>query len=125
MACKILFSLSIIQAIEGAVKALKLGSVSQSDVDRAKAQLKVSVLEELGSSSGRFDDLVAQALRGEIQGKSELVAAIDGISVADVNAVSSNIITHSLDSYKINCAILNFAGGEESCIWKMVNWRCR
>lgn len=70
------------------MKALKSGSVSQSDVDRAKAQLKVSVLEDLGSSSGRFDDLVAQSLRGEIQGKSELVAAIDAISVADVNAVS-------------------------------------
>lgn len=50
--------------------------------------MKVNILEELQSSSGRFNDLVAQALRGEISGKSELVAAIDAISVADVNAVS-------------------------------------
>lgn len=70
------------------MKALKSGSVSQGDVDRAKAQLKVIILEQLGTSNGRFDDLVAQAVRGEIQGKSELVAAIDAITVADVNAVS-------------------------------------
>lgn len=68
---------------------MKSGSVSQGDVDRAKAQLKVAILESLETSSGRFDDLVAQAIRGEVQGKSELVAAIDAISVADVNAVSS------------------------------------
>lgn len=71
------------------MKALKSGSVSQADVDRAKAQLKVTILEQLGTSSGRFDDLVAQTVRGEIQGKSELVAAIDAITVADVNAVSA------------------------------------
>lgn len=71
------------------MKALKQGSVSQSDVDRAKAQLKVSVLEELGTSSGRFADLVTQAVQGnQIHGKSELAAAIDSITVADVNAVS-------------------------------------
>lgn len=64
------------------------GSVSQGDVDRAKAQLKVAILEQLNTSSGRFEDLVAQALRGEISGKSELIAAIDAVSVADVNAVS-------------------------------------
>lgn len=67
---------------------MKSGSVSQGDVDRAKAQLKVTILEQLGTSSGRFEDLVAQAQRGAIQGKSELIAAIDAVSVADVNAVS-------------------------------------
>lgn len=82
------------------MKALKSGSVSQSDVDRAKNQLKVSILEELGSSSGRFEDLVAQALRGEIQGKSELIAAIDAISVADVNAVSSLLTNKSNTAIK-------------------------
>jgi len=79
------------KAIDAAVKALKSGSVSQGDVDRAKAQLKVNILEELQSSTGRFDDLVAQALRGEISGKSELIAAIDAISVADVNAAAKKV----------------------------------
>lgn len=70
------------------MKALKSGSVSQGEVDRAKAQLKFNVLSELNTPSGRFDDLVAQALRGQIYGKSELIAAIDAVSVAEVNAVS-------------------------------------
>lgn len=76
------------QAIDAAVKALKSGSVSQGDVDRAKAQLKCNVLKELATPSGRFNDLVANALNGQIHGKSELIAAIDGVSVSDVNAVS-------------------------------------
>lgn len=62
--------------------------MSQGDVDRAKTQLKVNILDELYTSSGRFDDLVAQTLRGQVHGKSELIAAIDAVSVADVNAVS-------------------------------------
>lgn len=57
----------------------------------------------MGSSSGRFEDLVAQALRGEIQGKSELIAAIDAISVADVNAVSS-LLTNKSNTAQI-CTI--------------------
>lgn len=76
------------QAVEAAVKALKSGSVSQGDVDRAKAQLKCNVLKELATPTGRFNDLVAQALNGKINGKSEITAAIDAVSVADVNAVS-------------------------------------
>lgn len=83
------------------MKALKSGSVSQGDVDRAKAQLKVNVLEELQSSSGRFDDLVAQSLRGEISGKSELIAAIDAVSVADVNAVSYKFKLTRKNFYKL------------------------
>lgn len=62
-------------------------------------------MEELGSSSGRFEDLVAQALRGEIQGKSELIAAIDAISVADVNAVSS-LLTNKSNTAQIQSDLI-------------------
>ncbi|XP_031617093.1 cytochrome b-c1 complex subunit 2, mitochondrial [Contarinia nasturtii] len=79
------------KAVDAAVKALKSGSVSQGDVDRAKAQLKVNIFEQLGTSTGRFEDLVAQAVRGEISGKSELIAAVDAISVADVNAAAKKV----------------------------------
>lgn len=74
------------------MKALKTGSVSQGDFDRAKAQLKNTITEDLETSSARFEDLVAQALHGDISGKSELIAAIDAITVADVNAVSSSFL---------------------------------
>lgn len=75
------------------MKALKSGSVSQGDVDRAKTQLKSDVLKELSTPRGRFNNLVATALIGQIYGKSELAAAIDGVSVADVNAVSAALNT--------------------------------
>lgn len=88
------------QAIDAAVKALKSGSVSQSDVDRAKAQLKCNVLLELATPNGRFNDLVAQALNGQIYGKSELTAAIDAVSVADVNAVS--VVVYSILFYQFD-----------------------
>lgn len=70
------------------MKALKSGSVSQNDVDVAKAALKIAVDDRSASSAARYSDLISQVASGQVQGKSELIAAIDGISVADVNAVS-------------------------------------
>lgn len=71
------------------MKALKSGSVSQGDVDRAKAQLKAKVLRDLATPQGRFNDIVANALSGQIHGKDELIGAIDAASVSEVNAVSN------------------------------------
>lgn len=99
--------------------------MSQGDVDRAKAQLKCNVLKELATPTGRFNDLVAQALNGQINGKSELAAAIDAVSVADVNAVSVVLIINLISTKMkvFSCTILS--GGEKGCIRQMVNWRCR
>lgn len=66
---------------------MKSGSVSQGDVDVAKTILKATVAEELATSAGRFSNLLSQVSTGQILGKSEILAAIDGVSVADVNAV--------------------------------------
>lgn len=66
---------------------MKSGSVSQGDVDVAKATLKATVAEQLATSAGRFSNLLSQASTAQILGKSEILAAIDGVSVADVNAV--------------------------------------
>lgn len=66
---------------------MKSGSVSQGDVDVAKTTLKATVAEQLATSAGRFSNLLTQAGTKQILGKSEIFAAIDGVSVADVNAV--------------------------------------
>lgn len=80
----------VFQAIDAAVKALKQGSVSNADVARGKAQLKAAVLHELDSGARLVSDLGAQAaLLGRAQSAAQIVAAIDGISDADVNAVST------------------------------------
>ena len=77
------------QAIEAGVKALKQGSVSNGDVARGKAQLKAAVLNELDNGSGLASDLGQQALLlGNVQSAASIISAIDGITDADVNAVS-------------------------------------
>lgn len=83
------FNIIFKKAIDAAVKALKSGSVSSADVTRAKEQLKVTILESLNTKAGLAADLTVQAvLTGQVQNANELVAAIDAITVSDVNAVS-------------------------------------
>lgn len=76
-----------VQGVETIVKALKSGSVSQNDVDRAKSQLRVAYLKNNDTSSGRFEGLHSQILRGG--DSQDTLDAINQISVADVNAVSN------------------------------------
>lgn len=73
------------QGITAAINALKSGSVSQGDVDQAKSTLLVAYLKHTDASTGRFESLHAQILRGGESG--DITAAINSITVADVNAV--------------------------------------
>lgn len=77
------------KGIDAAVKALKSGSVSDADVARGKAQLKVDVLSKLENDASLVEDLGQQgALFKSIQNKSAILSAIDGLSASDVNAVA-------------------------------------
>lgn len=82
--------------------------MSQSDVDRAKVQLKGKVLNELSTPKGRFNDIVANALSGQIHGKDELINAIDGVSIAEVNAVSIcvKLLIHLTENLILNRCFL-------------------
>lgn len=104
--------------------------MSQGDVDRAKVQLKGKVLNELSTPKGRFNDIVANALSGQIHGKDELINAIDGVSIAEVNAVSVcvKLLIHLTENLILNhffCLYVHLLGGEKGCIRQMVDWRCR
>lgn len=80
------------KAIDAAVKALRQGSVSDGDVKRAKEQLKVAVLNDIDSESHLVSDIGAQAvLLGNVQGTAQILAAIDGVSTADVNAAAKKV----------------------------------
>lgn len=72
---------------------MKQGSVSNSDVARGKEQLKAAVLYELDTDSGLISDIGAQAILcgANVQSSAQIVAAIDGITDSDVNAVSIDI----------------------------------
>nr|AEE63101.1 unknown [Dendroctonus ponderosae] len=71
--------------VEGAVKVLKCGSVSDADVARGKNQLKASVLLELESGSRAVQLLGTQAvLTGAAISPCELASAIDSVTTGDV-----------------------------------------
>lgn len=75
---------------------MKQGSVSNSDVTRAKEQLKAVYLSEFDTESGILADIGQQAvLAGSVVGASGVISLLDSITSADVNAVSIPI-AHSV-----------------------------
>lgn len=79
----------ICEPIVSAVKVLKSGSVSDEDVNRAKNQLKTAVLLT-AESGGTFIEVMGglAAMMGSVATPDQMVAAIDGITSADVKQVN-------------------------------------
>lgn len=68
---------------------MKQGSVSNSDVTKAKEQLKAAWLSTYDTDSGLISDIASQALYvGSVVNPSGVTSYIDSITSADVNAVS-------------------------------------
>jgi predicted Zn-dependent peptidase len=69
------------------------GSIDETEVSRAKAQLKVSLLMALESSSARADQMARHLLAyGRLIPASEIVARVDAITREDVIRVASRIL---------------------------------
>lgn len=80
---------SIGKGVDAALKALRSATVTDADVSRAKAQLKACYLDVLDQDAGMAEYLrVNGAMAKAVPKASEVAAAIDGVSAADVNAVS-------------------------------------
>lgn len=80
---------SICKGIDAVVKALKSGQVSDADVKRGKALLKSSVLESYSSDRKLLGVLSKQAgITRKIDQANDVIAAIDAISTADVQAAA-------------------------------------
>jgi predicted Zn-dependent peptidase len=63
--------------------------VSETDVKRAKNQLKAQILQETETGSGLIEAIGLEAvLRGSVAPVSQVVSLIDGVSTSDVAAVS-------------------------------------
>lgn len=63
--------------------------MSSADVARGKEQLKVAVLDSLDSTAGLFENIQTQALLTcQVLNAVDLLAAIEAVTDADVNAVS-------------------------------------
>jgi predicted Zn-dependent peptidase len=68
-------------------------SLTEAEVSRAKAQLKVSLLTALESSSARAEQIARQHLAfGRIIPREEIVAKIDAITVADARRAGAAML---------------------------------
>uniref|UniRef100_A0A1B0C4J2 Peptidase M16 N-terminal domain-containing protein n=1 Tax=Glossina palpalis gambiensis TaxID=67801 RepID=A0A1B0C4J2_9MUSC len=77
------------KAITAATKVLKSGSVSENDVSRGKALLKLAVLEAYGTDKDALTEMGVQAcLTKQVQSADALVSAIDSVSAQDVQAAA-------------------------------------
>ncbi|XP_062137274.1 cytochrome b-c1 complex subunit 2, mitochondrial [Drosophila sulfurigaster albostrigata] len=80
------------KAVDFLVRALKSGSISEKDVQRGKAALKASVVTKYSSDSGLIKEIGRQAaLNRTVLEADALVAAIDGISVQQVQAAAKKV----------------------------------
>lgn len=82
----------ICQAIDLLTRALKAGSISDKDVARGKAALKAKIIDDYSSDSGLSKQIARQAAISRIVLDAEtLVAAVDGISVSQVQAAAKKV----------------------------------
>ena len=70
-------------------KWLKSASVSDSDVARAKNELKISMLSEISNTAQMHENMAMQmVMTGKITPTMSLVAEVEKISSSDVNNVN-------------------------------------
>jgi len=68
--------------------------LGEAEVDRARAQLKASLLMGLEGATGRTEQIAGQLFAlGRIQTPSEIVAQLDAIDVAQVKAYAARVMT--------------------------------
>ncbi|XP_058832870.1 cytochrome b-c1 complex subunit 2, mitochondrial [Topomyia yanbarensis] len=85
------------QAVETGIKGLKSLNVSDADVARGKAGVLTWLLDYLETHSTLAFDLGEQAaLLGQVYGKAEIAALVNGVSSGDVQAVARKIASGKL-----------------------------
>ena len=68
-------------------------TLTEVEVERAKAQLKVALLTALESSSARAEQIARQHMAfGRIIPRQEIIAKVDAITLADAKAIGSAIL---------------------------------
>ncbi|KAK6634207.1 hypothetical protein RUM44_004815 [Polyplax serrata] len=80
------------KAVEAAVKVIKSASVSSADTNRAKAMLKMEILNCSETTEGILEDMAVQSLSGGVVVPALVLAeAIDKITHADVSEAAKRI----------------------------------
>lgn len=89
-------SADIGKVVSAAVKVLRSAKVDDACLNRAKAQLKSDLLMAQENSGVLLEELAVQALFKNAATTGDLLSMIDKVSVADVNAVASQLASAKL-----------------------------
>ena len=69
------------------------GRLSETEADRAKAQMKVSLLAALESPSPRCEQIARQVMAfGRVLSREEIIGAIDGLDIAHIRAAGARAL---------------------------------
>jgi predicted Zn-dependent peptidase len=70
--------------------------IPESEVARARAQIKAGLVMNLESATGRADQIARQFLAfGRVPEISELIARLDAVDAAQVSALAGRVLTGS------------------------------
>ena len=86
-------------AVTAAVMLSMMDEITDKEIDRAKAQLKTSIVMNLESASSRADQIARQYLAfGEVPEIKSLIAKIEAVTIAEVRALAEDIFGRSVPS---------------------------
>ncbi len=80
------------KVVSAATKVLRSASVNESQLSRAKAQLKADLLMAQENTGVLVEELALQALLN----RADLLSTVDNVSIAEVNAVASQLASAKL-----------------------------
>jgi predicted Zn-dependent peptidase len=85
----VFYDFDFLQVVDAAVKQLRSGTLSSTDIAHGKAQLKAAILYNEESNSTLAEEIGTQAvLLGTVLSGPAIVSAVNSITDAEVNAVS-------------------------------------
>jgi predicted Zn-dependent peptidase len=85
----VLYGLDYLQVVDAAVKQLRSGTLSSTDIAHGKTQLKAAILYNQESNSTLAEEIGTQAvLLGSVLSGPAVVSALNSVTDAEVNAVS-------------------------------------
>jgi len=82
----------VLKALMGEFGAMTKGNVAESELQRAKNQLRAALLMQLENQDAVLEEIAVQALHtGDYTSPADILKAIDGITAADVSRVAKRI----------------------------------
>lgn len=84
------------KVVSAAAKVLRTASVNDSQLSRAKAQLKADLLMTQENTGALLEELSLQTLLNRASTSADLLSTIDKVSAAEINAVASKLASAKL-----------------------------